>query len=133
MSTKHEQQAREMPPFDDPRVQQVYEILCEDNAAPYGEHWEGFAARRIVAALIAREEMMREALAGAVVAFELLRTDGDGNLYTHVESRSGSMVGVDAVIESLRAVLEGLAPIAAEPAQPEQCRDCGLSLRWYWY
>ena len=37
--------------FDDPKVQAVYAILCEDAEPPKGEHWEGFAARRIVDAL----------------------------------------------------------------------------------
>ena len=37
--------------FDDPKVQSVYEILCNDEAPPKSEHWEGFIARRIVDAL----------------------------------------------------------------------------------
>ena len=37
--------------FDDPKVQAVYEILCNDEAPPKSEHWEGFIARRIVDAL----------------------------------------------------------------------------------
>ena len=37
--------------FDDLKVQAVYAILCEDAEPPKGEHWEGFAARRIVDAL----------------------------------------------------------------------------------
>ena len=40
-------------PFDDPKVQAVYAILCDDAEPPKGEHWEGFAARRIVDALSA--------------------------------------------------------------------------------
>lgn len=39
--------------FDDPKVQAVYAILCDDAEPPEGEHWEGFAARRIVDALSA--------------------------------------------------------------------------------
>jgi hypothetical protein len=38
--------------FEDPRVQIVYDILCEAVMTPEGEHWEGFAARKIVDALI---------------------------------------------------------------------------------
>jgi hypothetical protein len=34
--------------WEDLRVQRVYEILCADETPPKGEHWEGFAARRIV-------------------------------------------------------------------------------------
>jgi len=37
--------------FSYPRVQVVYEILCDLTPPPDGEHWEGFAATRIVAAL----------------------------------------------------------------------------------
>lgn len=40
-----------MPDFNDHRVQSVYEILCSDQPAPSGKHWEGFVARRIVEAL----------------------------------------------------------------------------------
>lgn len=39
--------------FDNPMVQAVYAILCEDAEPPKGEHWEGFVARRIVDALSA--------------------------------------------------------------------------------
>jgi hypothetical protein len=34
--------------FEDHRVQDVYVVLCSDEVPPTGEHWEGFAARRIV-------------------------------------------------------------------------------------
>jgi hypothetical protein len=47
--------AEEMPavPFEDPRVQAVYGVLCDtDTLPPEGEHWEGFVARRIVNALL---------------------------------------------------------------------------------
>jgi hypothetical protein len=38
--------------FDDQRVQTVYNILCDaDEGKPRDEHWEGWKARRIVAAL----------------------------------------------------------------------------------
>ena len=43
-----------LPSFDDQRVQRVYGLLCDTSEAaqaPDGEHWEGFTARRIVAAL----------------------------------------------------------------------------------
>ena len=42
--------------FDDPQVQKVYEILCSDETPPAGEHWEGFAAKRIVTALREMQE-----------------------------------------------------------------------------
>ncbi|EEA00896.1 hypothetical protein BH160DRAFT_3837 [Burkholderia sp. H160] len=37
--------------FDDPRAQQVYAILCNDDDPPMGEPWEGWVARRIADAL----------------------------------------------------------------------------------
>lgn len=42
-----------LPEFEDHRVQLVYEILCdcELHGKPREEHWEGWQARRIVAAL----------------------------------------------------------------------------------
>lgn len=40
-----------LPKFEDARVQLVYQILCSDDHPDGDEHWEGFAARRIVAAL----------------------------------------------------------------------------------
>ncbi len=40
--------------WEDPRVQKVYEILCDtETEPPEGHHWEGFQAQRIVAALAA--------------------------------------------------------------------------------
>ena len=39
--------------FDDPKVQAVYAILCDEAKPAEGEHWEGFTARRIVDALAA--------------------------------------------------------------------------------
>lgn len=41
--------------WEDPLVQTVYRLLCNDIEPPEGEHWEGFVARRIVAALRAPE------------------------------------------------------------------------------
>lgn len=40
--------------WGDPRVQKVYELLCDtESEPPEGHHWEGFQAQRIVAALSA--------------------------------------------------------------------------------
>jgi hypothetical protein len=41
----------ELAEWEDQRVQLVYELLCDQVAPPAEEHWEGFSARRIVAAL----------------------------------------------------------------------------------
>lgn len=40
-----------LPDFEDPRVQVVYKLLCDLTEPPGDEHWEGFVARRIVAAI----------------------------------------------------------------------------------
>lgn len=58
-------QEKERDDFDDPRVQAVYAILCDETPPPTGEHWEGFAARRIVAALATQPP----AVQGEPVAF----------------------------------------------------------------
>jgi hypothetical protein len=45
----------DLPPFDDPKVQLVFEILCDDTPPPNPEHrWESWYAKRIVAALFPR-------------------------------------------------------------------------------
>jgi hypothetical protein len=42
----------ELPEFEDPRVQIVYELMCDPDEPPNPEeHWEGWKSRRIVAAL----------------------------------------------------------------------------------
>lgn len=43
-----DQPAAALPPFEHHLVKAIYEILCDDVEPPNGEHWEGFAARRIV-------------------------------------------------------------------------------------
>lgn len=37
--------------WEDPRVQAVYDVLCSDEVPPAGQHWEGWASRRIADAL----------------------------------------------------------------------------------
>lgn len=50
--------------WEDPRVQVVYRILCDtETGPPPEEHWEGFLARRIIAALSQPQGGLREALA----------------------------------------------------------------------
>jgi hypothetical protein len=50
--SKQEAATPSIPPFDDPQVQLVYRIICDDNYWPHDkrEHWEGYVARHIVAA-----------------------------------------------------------------------------------
>lgn len=42
--------------WEDQRVQQVYEVLCRNDAPPPGDHWEGFQARLIVDALFGKQQ-----------------------------------------------------------------------------
>lgn len=44
---------QQLPDFDDRQVRTVYEILCDCDCSgkPQDEHWEGWQARQIVAAL----------------------------------------------------------------------------------
>ena len=66
-----------LPEWDDVSVQAVYELLCSEDVPPEGEHWEGFTARRIVAALRAttRDEIQR--LKDALGAEQAANADAD--------------------------------------------------------
>ena len=46
--------------FEDPLVQAVYAILCSDEVPPAEQHWEGWAARRIVDALFYESDPRHE-------------------------------------------------------------------------
>lgn len=54
--------------WEDPDVQLVYDILCEGETPPEGEHWEGFTARRIVDALAGQASTLPAAVVGQVQA-----------------------------------------------------------------
>lgn len=45
--------AEPVAPWEDPRVQAVYALLCSDEVPPKDHHWEGWTAQRIVDALAA--------------------------------------------------------------------------------
>ena len=72
-----------MADFDDPQVQAVYEILCDDDEAkPREEHWQGYKARRIVDALAAQ----RQPLTAKDISLLWRRhTDMDGPHYNPYE------------------------------------------------
>ena len=46
------EEAALLPEFEHPLVELAYSLLCDDVMPPVEEHWEGFAARRIVRAVI---------------------------------------------------------------------------------
>jgi hypothetical protein len=62
----------DLPPWGDPRVQTVYEMLCSDMRPDNSdEHWEGFVSRQIVGALCpshARENLRQDGLADYTVS-----------------------------------------------------------------
>lgn len=61
--------------FDDPRVQVVYDILCNtDDVPPPEQHWEGWAARRIVDALAAPAPAQAEPVAAPTVIYSPVAT-----------------------------------------------------------
>lgn len=70
--------------FTDPRVQEVYRILCDaDLVVPSGEHWEGRAARLIVDALFPGKHLTAASVASTAiqqerdrVTFSLLKVAG---------------------------------------------------------
>jgi hypothetical protein len=73
-----------LPAFEDDAAQSVYQILVSEKEPPDGEHWEGWAARRIAAAFAAEADKLRaeaaniaaqrdEAVSRADVAEERLR------------------------------------------------------------
>ena len=49
--TNQNNAAQELPDFNSPEVQAVYETLCGTAWPPAGEHWEGWVSRHIVLAL----------------------------------------------------------------------------------
>ena len=99
--------------FDDPKVQSVYAILCEDAEPPKGEHWEGFAARRIVDALSADsvlEDAARyqwlfgartdaQTMSGSETVFKPLPQD---EVLSHLQGFCMSKTVVDALVDAAR-------------------------------
>lgn len=90
-----------LPEFDDARVQRVYEVLIDGGAPPDpAEHWEGFVARRIVAALAAdeaRPDPWREAVEEELVA-------------------CGNMTASDDPRESVRRLIDWHCAVQIDPA-----------------
>ena len=116
LAARAAQAGDELPPFDDAAVQTVCTLLCS-NEGPIdpAEHWEGWVARRIVAALAAR---------GAQAGDELPPPLSDERILhlwdTHVGEPTACRPLVDAdKINFARA-------LAARGAQAEQPWPAGL-------
>ena len=71
-----------LPDWEHPLVQAAYKILCSDDKPPAGEHWEGFVARRFVAAV---EAALRGAAQADPVAWHV-NFRGSSHLLTSLES-----------------------------------------------
>lgn len=105
-----------LPPFNDPRVRVVYEVLCDTSEAgsppTAAEHWEGYTARRIVAALAAQEQ--------AEPMF-WVRICSDGSYEGPIHN---------SAIERVRKASGAWSPLythtpAAKPAQSDHFPDAG--------
>ncbi len=108
-----------LPTFDDPQVQAVYALLCDEEPAPHGEHWEGFAARRIVAALEARATRAAQALPCGHPAELLLKSAETGEpLYCELCDDKSGRRDAEARESELSA-----AALAPPPAAAAEARD----------
>lgn len=124
--------------FEDSRVQAVYDLLCDETPPPKGEHWEGFAARRIVAAL-ATQPTQAEAPSEREIpdcscgnSYLAIRTDvyKDGREFVYCDC-----CGAMATRDLWRAALATQQPEAL--AQQERDREDAELFRWLsntnWY
>lgn len=104
--------AATMAGWDNPEVRAIYEILCDDEIPPAGEHWEGFAARRIAALLRAGAAKVPDVLFdGYAVYKELTKTE---EKRTSIENVSDVL---DAVVRLMRATPPAPDAGVVEPAK----------------
>ncbi len=82
--------------FDDPKVQVVYAILCDDAGPPKGEHWEGFAARRIVDALSA-DSVLEDAAPLSDAQWQRIADLTDSILTRSVKDEIERVIGIKGV------------------------------------
>lgn len=124
------------PEFDDLRVQLVYDILCDDNTPPAetDERWEGFAARRIAAALAppgderAPTAQHQELIAQLEEMVTFLCGAGELRGGTYGEKHPAYR-GMYWWRTPLRTLEKDIVAALAAPSPPERAEP-GLSERW---
>ncbi|OZI38994.1 hypothetical protein CEG14_05515 [Bordetella genomosp. 1] len=109
-----------LPAFESPAVQAVYELLCDDQRPPIGEHWEGFVARRIVQRLSAP-------VAGEARPFAVLAVHKNGE----IRSYSTGQALQDAPIQDSERELQRkygyeLVTVYAAPQASADARNAAL-------
>jgi hypothetical protein len=107
--------------FEDPRVQAVYAILCDDTMPPNPEeHWEGWKARRIVDALINFPDVPREKIKGVIDGYadSYRRMSGDGTGTVHAASVRADLI--NNILPQILSLLPEPAPsVVASPTALE--------------
>ena len=101
----------ELPEFKDPLVQIVYGLLCSNEAPPNPqEHWEGWVARRIVAALkvtdTERLDKLERFLRHLLPASSHIKV-WDGRVYTTHPLHDGSYPTLREAIDHIELAGEG--------------------------
>lgn len=103
------------PEFNDPRVQAVYDILCDDTDLPPKEapqqHWEGWIARRVV------ERLFQEPVEGANAQDMRYANGGVAERCEEVKR------AMDVAVELERRGMLEAQPVAREPLTDEQIRE----------
>lgn len=117
--------------WDDPQVQAVYAILCESEMPPNkGEHWEGYTARKIVAAIRTTPSHVVQNVDGLkVVAYKYRRDSATGPAYTSIVDPSPfTNVDISPVVEfdplvklaDVKALLASVPSTTAQKPEPER-------------
>lgn len=68
--------------FENPAVEVIYNILCEEDAPPYGTHWEGWVAQKIASAFKLGEEKVGVKEFEAIIIEKLDAPNKNGRIYT---------------------------------------------------
>lgn len=105
-----------LPDWERPLVQAAYKILCSDDKPPAGEHWEGFVARRFVAAVEASARQLSEQ-----PGFVMVPVDPTEAM---LEAANNEETWDDDAMhaETYRSMIAA-APTEAKPA-PYHCQSC---------
>jgi hypothetical protein len=120
--------------WTDPQVQQVYEILCDQTEPPEDEHWEGFAARRIVAALCALEADAGAVAGDSLRAVTIVIPSGykdAAEFLKDCEFELASAAGIAAPPAEALDHLGDVLYMLAELHEDEQCSAYKNALAYY--